>query len=99
MKELKLIGFNHGYLCEMLRAANDEQLANVINDVKNIQEQRRVARKSIHITAINNAISAAIKDGYVVSISTMDDLENPDCVIHANNLFCTAITIEEEEDE
>lgn len=99
MKELKAIAFNHGRLCELLRAANDAQLANVIEDVKKIQEERRVARKSIHLLKIREAIQDAIKDGYDINISTMDDISAPDCVIHMNNWFCTAIALEEEEDE
>ena len=89
--------FNHGALCEMLRAANDEELANVINDVQRIQKERKDTRKQMHVAAIKNAISAAVQDGYMVEFSTMDNLEYPDCIIHSNNILCTAIDIEEDE--
>ena len=99
MKERNHVSFNHGYLCELLRAANDDELANVINDVQRIQNQRKAARKQMHAIAIKNAIDAAIKDGYIVTITTTDDLKNPDCIIHSNNIFCSAVDIIAEEDE
>lgn len=99
MNEREHVSFNHGYLCEMLRAASDNELANVINDVQKIQEQRKAARRQMHGIAIKNAIDAAIKDGFIVAITTMDDLKNPDCIIHSNNILCSAIDIVAEEDE
>lgn len=101
MNEHQVIPFNHGRLCEMLRAASDKELANVINDVKKVQEQRKNAREEILITNLKTAINAIIDAGYYINISTMDDPHNPDCVIHSNNRFCTMLTIsnDNEEDE
>lgn len=99
MEKSKNRTFNHGYLCEMLRAANDEQLSNVVKDVKKIQEQRKNARKEILIINLKSAINAIIDAGYTLTISTTGEIENPDCIIHSNNKFLTNIAIEEEEDE
>ena len=99
MNERNHVTFNHGYLCEMLRMASDNELANVINDVQKIQKQRKVARKQMHAIAIKNAIDAAIKDGYVVKFVEQytDDLDEATIFgIHANNSLYTAITLEED---
>lgn len=93
------VTFNHGYLCEMLRMASDNELANVINDVQKIQEQRRVARKQMHVIAIKNAIDSAIKDGYIVRF-TEEYEECPSEAInfclHTNNSPNITITLEED---
>ena len=99
MNESNSIRFNHGHLCEILRAANDTQLQDVIEDVKKEQKRRQEAVRAIAAGKIFNAIREAVKAGLIVSITTTDDFENPDCVIHANNLFLTNVTIENEEDE
>lgn len=98
MKECS-VKFNHGYLCEMLQAARDDELANVINDVQKIQKQRKDFRKQMHAIAIKNAIEAAIKDGYIVKFVEQytDDLDEATIFsIHANNALYTAITLEED---
>ena len=91
--------FNHGYLCEMLRMASDNELANVINDVQKIQKQRKDTRKQLHDIAIKNVIDAAIKDGYIVRFIeqyTDDDNEATFFSIHANNSLFTTVTLEED---
>lgn len=100
MNERNHVTFNHGYLCEMLRMASDNELANVIVDVQKIQKQREVARKQLHAIAIKNAIEAAIKDGYLVKfVEQYNDMEDEDATvfgIHSNNLPFTNIIIEED---
>lgn len=99
MNECKHVPFNHGYLCEMLRAASDNELANVIKDVQKIQEQRKVARKQLHAIAIKNAIEAAIKDGYAVQFNEQYTSISDEATIfsiHANNSLYTTITLEED---
>lgn len=95
----KHVTFNHGYLCEMLRMASDNELANVINDVQKIQKQRKDARKQLDAIAIKTAIEAAIKDGYIIRFIeqyTNDDDEATFFSIHANNSLFTTITLEED---
>lgn len=91
------VTFNHGYLCEMLRSASDSELANVINDVQKVQEQRKDTRKQMHEAAIRSVIDAAIKDGYAVRfIERYDADEGTLFTIHANNSLCTDIVLEED---
>lgn len=92
MKERNQVTFNHGYLCEMLRMASDNELANVINDVQKIQKQREVARKQSHAIAIKQAIEAAIKDGYSVGFGEDETV----FALHSNNLMYINIIIEED---
>ena len=99
MNECKHVPFNHGYLCEMLRAASDNELVNVINDVQKIQKQRKVARKQLHAIAIKSAIDAAIKDGYVVQFNEQYTSISDEATvfsIHANNSPYTTIVLEED---
>lgn len=98
MKERNHVSFNHGYLCEMLRAASDNELTNVINDVKKIQEQRKDTRKQMHAIAINAAIDAAIKDGYAIKFIERYDIPDEGTLftVHANNFLCTDIIVEED---
>lgn len=65
MKELNgFTPFNHGYLCQMLRSASDNELANVLNDVSKEQERREAAKKNEYLNNIRRAISDAVKAGY-----------------------------------
>lgn len=99
MNERNHVTFNHGYLCEMLRMASDNELANVINDVQKIQKQRKVARKQMHAIAIKNAIDAAIKDGYIVEFTEECEecpSEAVNFFLHANNSPNIAIILEED---
>lgn len=99
MKERNHVTFNHGYLCEMLQAARDDELANVINDVQKIQKQRKDFRKQMHAIAIKNAIDAAIKDGYIVNFTEECEecpSEAVNFFLHANNSSHIAIILEED---
>ena len=98
MKERNHVSFNHGYLCEMLRAARDDELANVINDVQKIQKQRKDYHKQMHTFAIKNAIDAAIKDGYAIRFTERygDSDEGTLFTIHANNSLYTDFVLEED---
>ena len=64
--------FNHGYLCQMLHSANDEELANVINDVKKEQQRRDAQRKMLYTEKITNAIREAVQVGYKVNFYSND---------------------------
>lgn len=68
MKERKggFTPFNHGYLCQMLRSASDNELTNIINDVTKEKERRRNANKEEHLKNIREAITKATDAGYVV---------------------------------
>lgn len=79
--------FNHGYLCQMLRSASDNELANVINDVQKIQEQRKAAKKNEYLNNIRKALSDAIKAGYSVDFFSDSDPDSPYFSIHSNNEF------------
>ena len=100
MKERSSVNFNHGYLCEMLRTASDDELANVINDVQKIQNQRKVARKQMHAIAIKNALDAAVKDGYIVRFVEHyeDDVIDDTTVfdLHAYDSIYTELILEED---
>lgn len=104
MNELKAITFNHGRLCELLRAANDAQLANVIEDVKKEQDRRSKELRREYAANIMEAIRKAVKAGLIVNIwSSCAEEDYPDLSIHSNNLFLTNIDVkiegEDEEDE
>ncbi len=92
------IPFNHGQLCQMLRSASDKELANVINDVRKVQEQRKDARQQMHAAAIKSVIDAAIKDGYAVKFIERYDTSDEATLftIHANNSLYTDIILEED---
>lgn len=93
MKERNFIPFNHGYLCEMLHAASDNELANVINDVSKEQERRKAAKKNEYLNNIRNAISEAVKAGYSVDFFSDSDSEDPYFSIHSNNEFLYEIEL------
>lgn len=94
------VTFNHGYLCQMLRAANDLDLAMVIDDVKKEQKRRNEERRTEYANNILNAIKEAIEAGYTVTFySDGYSKDEYDYCIHSNNLFLTNVSVEEEEDE
>lgn len=99
MKE-RLTTFNHGYLCQMLQAADDFQLARVIEDVKRERARRSAELRKKYADNILGAIREAIEAGYEVNFWTdgVDEMV-PDYCIHANNLLITTISVQEEEDE
>ena len=99
MKE-KYPTFNHGYLCQMLQAASNFDLANVILDVRKEQERRANEERQVYAEKIMEAIREAVETGYSVNFWTdgVDEMD-PDYCIHANNLHITTISVQEEEDE
>lgn len=97
MKELNgFTPFNHGYLCQMLRSASDNELANIFNDVAKEKERRKTERREKYIKKIRDAIKEAIDNGYCVDFYT-DDRENvPEFSVHSNNEFIYCIEVEQE---
>lgn len=93
MKERNFTPFNHGYLCEMLHAASDNELANVINDVNKEQERRKTAKKREYLNNIRNAISEAVKAGYSVDFYWDSDSEGSAFTVHCNNEFLYEIEL------
>jgi len=65
--------FNHGYLCQMLRSANDEELANIINDIAKEQQRRDIQQKMLYTEKITNAINEAVKAGYTINFYSTDN--------------------------
>ena len=85
--------FNHGYLCQMLRSANDEQLANVLNDVSKEQE-RRNEKKEEYLNNIRKAISDAVAAGFGVDFYyDYSNSEGPSFTVHSNNEFLYGIEL------
>lgn len=95
----KPIAFNHGYLCQMLRAADSFQLIKVIEDVNRERARRSEELRKKYADNILNAIREAVEAGYEVNFWTDGIYESPDYCIHANNLLITNISVQEEEDE
>ena len=93
MKEHDFTPFNHGYLCQMLRSASDNELANVINDVIKEQEQRKTAKKNEYLNNIRNAISEAVKAGYSVNFYWDSDSEDSSFFVHRKNEFLYEIEL------
>ena len=93
MKELNFTPFNHGYLCQMLRSASDNELANIFKDVSKEQERRKAERKNEYLNNIRKAISDAIHAGYAVDFYSDSDSENPYFSLHANNEFLYTIEL------
>jgi len=90
------IPFNHGYLCQMLRSANDEELANIFNDVANEKERRKNEKQEKYINKIRDAIKEAVDEGYSVDFYCNDRENVPDFCIHSNNEFIYEIELEQE---
>lgn len=93
MKELNFTPFNHGYLCQMLRSASDNELANIFKDVSKEQERRKAERKHEYLNNIRKAISDAIRAGYAVDFYSDSNSENLDFSLHANNEFLYTIEL------
>lgn len=98
MKE-RSVTFNHGYLCEMLRAASDFDLANVIKDVEKEQNRRCKEQCEAYAKNIWKAIEEAIDAGFIVNFYTDGNESAPDYYIHANNLFLTNVSVELDEED
>lgn len=93
MNELKKTPFNHGYLCQMLRSASYDELANVFKDVSKELERRKAEKKDEYLSNIRKAISDAIRAGYAVDFYSDSDSENPYFSLHANNEFLYTIEL------
>lgn len=77
--------FNHGYLCQMLRSASDNELNNIINDVQKEKERRAETKKNEYIKKIQNAINEATDAGYVISFYHTSFEEHADYMIDEND--------------
>ena len=98
MKE-RSVTFNHGYLCEMLRAASDFDLANVIKDVEKEQDRRCKEQGEAYAKNIWKAIEEAVDAGFVVNFYSDNDDSAPEYCVHANTLFLTNISVEFDEED
>lgn len=97
MKE-RSVTFNHGYLCEMLRAASNVDLAEVINDVKKEQNRRRAAQAEVYAKNIQEAIEKAIDAGFVVKFCVINHEDEPNFYIDDVTLSHNSVYVEPEED-
>ena len=95
MKELNgFTPFNHGYLCQMLRSASDNELANILNDVSKEQQRRAEAKKNKYIKKIQDAINEATDAGYVISFYHTSFEEQADYRIDENDACLLDIELE-----
>ena len=86
--------FNHGYLCQMLRSASDNELANILNDVSKEQQRRAEAKKNEYIKKIQDAINEATDAGYVISFYHTSFEEQADYRIDENDACLLDIELE-----
>ena len=94
MKENKnSVHFNHGYLCEMLRAASKTELEDVLNDVAKEKQRREEIRKTGYEANIHNAIDEAIKAGYEINFRYVNCGNTTFMDIHKNNVHNLNIDI------
>ena len=95
MKELNgSTPFNHGYLCQMLRSASDNELANILNDVSKEQQRRVEAKKNEYIKKIQDAIDEATDAGYVISFYRTSFEEHADYTIDENDACLLSIGLD-----
>ena len=86
MKELNgFTPFNHGYLCQMLRSASDDELDNIVNDVRKEKERRANVKKEEYLTKIREAITEATDAGYVVAFYQNSFTDVADYLIDENS--------------
>ena len=86
--------FNHGYLCQMLRSASDDELDNIINDVRKEKERRVEAKKNEYIKKIQDAIDEATDAGYVISFYRTSFEEQADYMIDENDACLLSIGLD-----
>jgi hypothetical protein len=86
--------FNHGYLCQMLRSANDNELDNIINDVRKEKERRNDAKKEEYLKKIREAITEATDAGYVVAFYQDPFTDVVDYLIDENSEISLDIELE-----
>ena len=84
--------FNHGYLCQMLRSASNEELNNIFNDIEKEKKRRQTVEKEMLTAKIHNAINDAVNAGYNVEFYCYNGNE-PDLVIHENNTILMGIDL------
>ena len=94
MKERNFTPFNHGYLCEMLRSASDNELANIINDVQKEKERRANVKKEECLKKIREAITEATDEGYIVAFYQSSVSDCADFRIGGNDAFLLDIELE-----
>ena len=95
MKELNgFTPFNHGCLCQMLRSASDNELANILNDVSKEQQRRAEAKKNEYTKKIQDAINEATDAGYVISFYRTSFEEQADYMIDENDACLLSIELE-----
>lgn len=95
MKELNgFTPFNHGYLCQMLRSASDDELDNIINDVRKEKERRADEKKNEYIKKIQDAIDEATDAGYVISFYRTSFEEQADYMIDENDACLLSIGLD-----
>ena len=95
MKELNgFTPFNHGYLCQMLRSASDDELDNIINDVRKEKERRNDAKKEEYLKKIREAITEATNAGYVVAFYQDPFTDVVDYLIDENSEISLDIELE-----
>ena len=88
------IPFNHGQLCQMLRSASDNDLANVLNDVSKEQQRRVESKKNEYIKKIQDAIKDATDAGYTIAFYQSSLSDYPYYRINENDALLLDIDLE-----
>lgn len=86
--------FNHGYLCQILHSASDNELDSIINDVQKEKERRSDAKKEEYINKILEAIKDATDAGYTITFYQDSTSEYPDYRINENDALLLDIELE-----
>lgn len=74
--------FNHGYLCQMLKSATPEQLADVVADIAKEQARRLRESETQYTAQLHDLITKIINDGFNIKICTDTEI----CSIVSDNL-------------
>lgn len=77
--------FNHGYLCQMLRSASDDELNSIIYDVQKEKERRANAEKEEYLKKIREAITEATNAGYTIAFYQDSSIDVADYLIDENS--------------
>ena len=77
--------FNHGYLCQMLRSASDDELNSIIYDVQKEKERRTNAEKEEYLKKIREAITEATNAGYTIAFYQDSSTDVADYLIDENS--------------
>ena len=81
--------FNHGYLCQMLKSATAQQLADVAVDVAKEQVRRIKENETQYTTQLNDLITKVISDGFNIKICADGEV----CYISNDNIDTLSINI------